>query len=61
MNNNAINKAYVSPYDEFYCKFDAEHAKTPSQLKEIKKHQRIANLRDNPNAEGQSDEIWESF
>lgn len=56
-----IDKAYVSPYDKFLTKFDETHAKTASQLKEIKKHQRIATLRDNPDAQEGRGEIWEDF
>lgn len=43
-----IDKAYVSPYDQFLFGFDAEHEKSASQLKEIKKYQRIFALRDTP-------------
>ena len=46
MNKRDIDKAYVSPYDQFMYKYDFEHDLSPSQEKEIKKHQRIANLRD---------------
>ena len=46
MNNDDIDKAYVSPYDRFLFEFDACHEKTASQLKEIKKHQRIFAQRD---------------
>lgn len=61
MNTNDIDKAYVSPYDKFLYGFDASHNKSESQLKEIKKHARIAELRDNKQIrEGQSD-IWEAF
>lgn len=56
-----INKAYVSPYDKFLYKFDATHKKSASQLKEIKKHQRIAELRDNPDVQEKVDEIWTEF
>jgi len=56
-----IDKAYVSPYDKFLYKFDREHEKSASQLKEIKKHQRIAYLRDTPNPAEQPDEIWQDF
>ncbi|KTC85209.1 CBU_0585 family protein [Legionella brunensis] len=61
MSNQDIDKAYVSPYDKFLYEFDATHEKSKSQLKEIKKHQRIFYLRDNPNPEGDKDEIWEGF
>ncbi|ASQ45112.1 CBU_0585 family protein [Legionella clemsonensis] len=61
MSNEDIDKSYVSPYDKFLFEFDATHEKSTSQLKEIKKHQRIAYLRDHPNPEGKEDEIWEEF
>ncbi|WP_133130957.1 CBU_0585 family protein [Legionella yabuuchiae] len=56
-----IDKSYVSPIDKFLYKYDATHEKTQSQLKEIKKHERIANLRDNPEAGKQQDQIWQDF
>ncbi len=56
-----IDKAYVSPYDTFLYTFDATHEKTASQLQEIKKHQRIAVLRDTPRKEGDDAEIWDKF
>lgn len=46
-----IDKFYVSPYDKFLADFDVKHTKSDSQLKEIKKHQRIAMLRDNVNTD----------
>lgn len=61
MNKNDIDKAYVSPYDEFLYMFDKQHEKTASQLKEIRKHQRIARLRDNKTTTLSSDELWEDF
>lgn len=61
MSNHDIDKAYVSPYDKFLYEFDAKHKKSKSQLKEIKKHERIAYLRDNPNPKGEDGEIWEDF
>ncbi len=61
MNKHDIDKAYVSPYDRFLFEFDATHDKSASQLKEIKKHQRIALLRDQANAQGSAEEIWTSF
>jgi hypothetical protein len=60
-NKQDINKAYVSPYDEFFYKFDATHDKTASQLKEIQKHQRIFALRDHATPEQAVVEIWEEF
>ncbi len=46
MNSYDIDKAYVSPYDRFLFEFDACHEKSASQLKEIKKYQRIFAQRD---------------
>ncbi len=46
-NSKDINKNYVSSYDNFLYTFDLKHKQSTSQLQEIKKHQRIANLRDN--------------
>ena len=56
-----IDKAYVSPYDRFLYGFDAKHEKTASQLKEIKKHQRIATLRDHVHPNKGEEEIWTGF
>ena len=56
-----INKAYVSPYDEFLYKYDATHPKSESQLKEIKKHRRIAALRDDANLVNSEEEVWTGF
>lgn len=46
MSSYDIDKAYVSPYDQFFYEFDAKHEKSASQLKEIKKYERIFALRD---------------
>lgn len=48
MVNQDIDKAYISPYDRFLFEFDATHEKSASQLKEIKKYERIFALRDSP-------------
>ncbi len=61
MSTNDIDKAYVSPYDKFLFEFDANHEKTKSQLREIKKHLAIAEKRDNKEYADDSSEIWESF
>ncbi len=60
-NNQDIDKSYVSPYDKFLYEFDAKHEKSESQLKEIKKHQRIAYLRDHASPDDAQGEIWEGF
>jgi len=46
-----IDKAYISSYDKFLRNFDKTHEKSASQLAEIKKNQRIADLRDDPSLE----------
>ena len=61
MSNNDIDKAYVSPYDKFLFEFDTEHEKSKSQLKEIRKHQRIAYFRDNAELLDSDGEIWKDF
>lgn len=61
MNKHDIDKAYVSPYDKFLYTFDKTHAKSESQLKEIKKHQRIATLRDEDLPEGEGGDVWTGF
>ncbi len=61
MNSNDIDKAYVSPYDKFLYEFDATHSKSESQIKEIKKHQRIAMMRDDKDYKNEKGEIWEEF
>lgn len=61
MSSSDLDKAYVSPYDKFLFEFDATHEKSASQLKEIKKHQRIAFLRDNVEPKDETGEIWSDF
>ena len=61
MSKHDVNKAYVSPYDTFLFGFDVKHEWSASQLKEIKKHQKIAVRRDNPDIKPETDELWESF
>ena len=56
-----LNKAYISPIDEFLFKFDKNHEKSASQLKEIKKHERIFKLRDNAQTKDAEGEIWGDF
>ena len=46
-NRNQIDKSYISEHDEFFHQFDKEHELSDSQKAEIKKHQRIHELRDN--------------
>lgn len=60
MSKHDINKAFVSVYDKFLYQFNQRHEPSLSQLKEIKKHERIALLRDNPTPT-EVIEIWEEF
>ncbi|MDP3270137.1 MAG: CBU_0585 family protein [Legionella sp.] len=59
--NDDIDKFFVSPYDKFLFEFDATHAKSLSQLKEIEKNRRIALMRDNKDYKSDKGEIWEEF
>jgi hypothetical protein len=43
-----LDRTYVSEYDAFLQAFDEKHPKSASQRKEIEKHQRISEKRDNP-------------
>ncbi len=61
MSNNDIDKAYVSPYDKFLFEFDATHKKSASQMREIQKHERLAEMRDNKEYKNDKGEIWEEF
>jgi hypothetical protein len=61
MTKHDIDKSYISPIDTFLYTFDRDHKKSESQIKEIKKHQRIARLRDDPNPSDTKDEIWTGF
>lgn len=61
MSAHDIDKFYVSPYDKFMYEFDATHEKSASQLKEIEKHQRIAERRDNATPEKEREQIWKGF
>lgn len=56
------DKSYVSELDQLLTEFDQKNAnRSDSQRKEINKHQRIAVLRDNPQENSKSTEIWEGF
>lgn len=60
MSSLDLDKAYVSPYDRFMRQFDATHEKSESQIAEILKHERIAQLRDEVSIEEEK-EIWSGF
>lgn len=61
MSKHDIDKAFVSPYDKFLFEFDAKHEKSASQIKEIKKYERIFYLRDHAKKEDEQGEIWDDF
>ncbi|MDP3705517.1 MAG: CBU_0585 family protein [Legionellaceae bacterium] len=61
MNKNDIDKAFVSPYDEFLFEFDATHAKSASQINEINKYKRIFAMRDMAISNVTTDDIWDEF
>lgn len=59
--NMKVNKKYISAIDQVLAKFDSQHSKTPSQLAEINKYQRIYLLRDNPIREEKPSTLWDDF
>lgn len=61
MTNYDIDKAYVSPYDRFLFEFDACHEKSASQLKEIKKYQRLFAQRDQATLSREQDILFKDF
>ena len=61
MTSYDIDKAYVSPYDRFLFEFDACHEKSASQMKEIKKYQRIFAQRDQATAENAQNNLLKDF
>ena len=62
MNLTKTDKTYVSDLDKFITKFDEENkTRSKSQMAEIEKHQKIAEKRDNPDADNGSDNLWGGF
>lgn len=45
---NKVDKHFVSSIDKFLAEFDRTHPKSSPQKAEIKKYERIYQLRDNP-------------
>lgn len=56
-----IDKKYVSPYDKLLHGFDATHAPTVSQQREISKHERLFKLRDEVNPDTEENILWDKF
>ncbi len=52
---------YVSKVDQMIESFDEIHAKSESQLAEIKKYQKIYELRDKPMDKTSKEDIWSEF
>lgn len=61
MNSDDIDKAYISPYDEFLAKFDSTHVLSESQLKEMQTYKRIFALRDGTQDPTDPSKLWEKF
>ena len=61
MKFQSIDTSFVSDIDKFLEEFDGKHSKTHSQQAEIQKHQRISEMRDNPEAGDGDKQIWEDF
>lgn len=54
-----VNKHFVSDIDRQLSAFDQSHAPSASQQHEIKKYNKIFELRDNPNAQPEDHgDIW---
>lgn len=56
-----IDKKYVSPYDQLLHGFDATHAPTASQQREINKHEKIFKQRDHANSNTEENILWDKF
>ena len=55
-----LDKQFVSDIDKKLEEFDKKHKKSPSQLAEINKYQRIYELRDVPNDQPKNkDTLWD--
>lgn len=62
MAKQRVDKSFVSELDQFIQQFDLDHPeKSDSQIADIKKHQRISQLRDNARLSDKPSKIWEDF
>lgn len=52
---------YVSEVDKMIEQFDKTHPKSESQLAEIKKYEKIYQLRDHTTENKQIDKLWSEF
>ncbi|QLH43301.1 MAG: hypothetical protein HWD59_11675 [Coxiellaceae bacterium] len=55
------NKGYVSEIDKILEEYAETHPKSPAQLSEFNKYQRIYELRDNPEANKENAKLWREF
>jgi|TARA_R110000868_G_scaffold190239_2_gene433866 hypothetical protein len=56
-----IDKKYVSPYDKLLHGFDATHAPSVSQQREISKYEQLFKLRDEVNVDAEKNILWDKF
>ncbi|MDF1827182.1 MAG: hypothetical protein P1U39_02770 [Legionellaceae bacterium] len=56
-----IDKKYVSPYDKLLHGFDATHAPSTSQQREISKYEALFRLRDEVIAHPENKQLWDKF
>lgn len=56
-----INKKYVSPYDKLLHGFDATHAPSTSQQREISKYEALFKLRDEVIENPENTTLWDKF
>lgn len=56
-----IDKKYISPYDKLLHGFDATHAPTASQQREISKYEKLFKQRDHAESGTQKDPLWDKF
>ncbi len=57
----SLERKFVSNIDEFLNNFNQKNKPSASIEREQQKHQRLAQLRDNPDVAQDKDEIWEGF
>ena len=57
----SFNKEFLSEADQLLAELRAKLPKSASQQETIRKHERIAKLRDDADAAGDDSPIWEEF
>ncbi|NKB46613.1 MAG: hypothetical protein GKR77_02390 [Legionellales bacterium] len=61
MPKSTIEKNYVSKVDQFINDLNQQNPASESQQREIAKHQRIAQLRDQVTSDETQSTLWEDF